>query len=47
VLKRLFDSPEILLLDGARHHLANESETVRRRYGPLLTAYLKAPSARC
>lgn len=32
VLKDKFSDPQLLLLPDARHHLANESEAVRRRY---------------
>ncbi len=32
VLREKFDEPRILLLEEARHHLANESEGLRRRY---------------
>lgn len=32
VLQRKFAAPEILRLPGARHHLVNERETIRREY---------------
>jgi len=32
VLQDKFRQPEILRLSEARHHLANENETLRRRY---------------
>ena len=35
-----FDEPRILLLEEARHHLANESEGLRRRYFDFLSDVL-------
>ncbi len=32
VLEAKFDRPDLLLLPGARHHLANETEAIRQRY---------------
>lgn len=32
VLQQKFDAPKVLLLPGARHHLANETLDIRRRY---------------
>ncbi len=37
VLREKFDEPRILLLEEARHHLANESEGLRRRYFDFLS----------
>ncbi|MGC4010451.1 MAG: alpha/beta hydrolase [Pseudomonas sp.] len=37
VLEEKFEKIECLLLTGARHHLANESETLRRRYFDFLS----------
>jgi len=37
VLEDKFEKIECLLLTGARHHLANESETLRRRYFDFLS----------
>ncbi|RFQ20759.1 alpha/beta hydrolase, partial [Pseudomonas sp. ATCC 13867] len=40
VLEDKFERIECLLLTGARHHLANESETLRRRYFEFLSERL-------
>ncbi|KAF1052238.1 MAG: Monoacylglycerol lipase [Stenotrophomonas maltophilia] len=40
VLERKFERVECLLLTGARHHLANESEILRRRYFQFLSERL-------
>lgn len=37
VLEEKFEKIECLLLTGARHHLANESEALRRRYFDFLS----------
>lgn len=42
VLREKFDEPRILLLEEARHHLANESEGLRRRYFDFLSDALGA-----
>jgi alpha-beta hydrolase superfamily lysophospholipase len=44
VLERKFTAPEILRLPGARHHLVNEREAIRRTYFELLTERLKERS---
>lgn len=41
VLQDKFDQPEILHLPGARHHLANESEALRKRYFAFLSERLR------
>ena len=41
VLQGKFDQPEVLRIPGARHHLANESEGVRREYFAFLTERLR------
>jgi alpha-beta hydrolase superfamily lysophospholipase len=41
VLQDKFDQPEILRLPGARHHLVNESEALRRQYFAFLSEHLR------
>lgn len=41
VLERKFAAPEILRLPGARHHLVNEREALRREYFDFLSERLK------
>ncbi|MDX5372380.1 MAG: alpha/beta hydrolase [Pseudomonadaceae bacterium] len=41
VLQDKFDRPQILRIPGARHHLANESEEIRRRYFAFLGEHLR------
>lgn len=41
VLQAKFDQPEILRIPGARHHLANESEGIRREYFDFLGERLR------
>lgn len=41
VLERAFTAPEILRLPGARHHLVNEHETIRREYFDFLSDRLR------
>lgn len=40
VLKRLFHNPQVLYLEGARHHLPNELEATREEYFRWLDAFL-------
>ncbi|MEO4046824.1 alpha/beta hydrolase [Pseudomonas sp. CAU 1711] len=41
VLQDKFDRPQILRIPGARHHLANESEAIRRQYFAFLSEHLR------
>ena len=41
VLQDKFDQPQILRLPGARHHLVNEHEDIRRRYFAFLSERLR------
>jgi alpha-beta hydrolase superfamily lysophospholipase len=41
VLQAKFDQPEILRIPGARHHLVNESEGIRREYFAFLSERLR------
>lgn len=41
VLEEKFDRPDILRIPGARHHLANEHEDIRRRYFAFLSERLR------
>lgn len=41
VLEQKFDSPQTLLIQGARHHLANERAETRQQYLRFLEAHLK------
>ena len=41
VLQDKFDQPQILHLPGARHHLVNEHEDIRRRYFAFLSERLR------
>ena len=41
VLQDKFDRPEILRLPGARHHLVNEREALRRQYFGFLSERLR------
>jgi alpha-beta hydrolase superfamily lysophospholipase len=42
VLQRKFDGPKVLMLEGARHHLANEVPAFRQRYFEFLDDGLQA-----
>nr|WP_068825345.1 alpha/beta hydrolase [Pseudomonas sp. BMS12] len=41
VLQAKFDQPQILRIPGARHHLANEHEDIRKRYFAFLSERLR------
>ncbi|MEF9671770.1 hypothetical protein QNM99_01865 [Pseudomonas sp. PCH446] len=41
VLRAKFDHPEVLMLPGARHHLANEIPAYRERYFRFLSEHLQ------
>ena len=42
VLKSKFHEPHVLLLPGARHHLANETDDIRDRYFAFLDQHFDA-----